>query len=351
MSACSWRLVETANLQRHLSCKHSLASANLLASIRMPSPRPLPPIVYHPAYSPEFPAGHRFPMQKYARLAEVLGEEGLIGPEGLHTPEAASFELLAAVHEPVYVREVLDLTVPSKVERVIGLPMTRGVSDRSRMEVGGTLLAAQLALRYGLACNTAGGSHHAGPTKGAGFCVFNDIAVVCRAMIDAGEIEQVLVVDLDVHQGDGTAFIFEDEPRVFTFSMQGEKNYPVRRGPSDLDIDLPDGTGDELYMTELRATLPGLLERVAPDLVFYIAGVDPHVSDRLGRLALSDEGLLERDSYVLETCLPMAPVVGVTGGGYDLDIYKLARRHATLHRAAATAWRSGLARPAALSDV
>lgn len=311
----------------------------------MSTSRPLPPIVYHSAYSPPFPADHRFPMQKYARLAQVLDEEGLIGPEGLHMPESASFEQLAAVHNPDYVREVLDLAVPSKMERVIGLPVTRGVSDRSQFEVGGTLLAARLALRHGLACNTAGGSHHAGTKGGAGFCVFNDIAVVCRALIDTADINQALVVDLDVHQGDGTAFIFEHETRVFTFSMQGQKNYPVRRGPSDLDIELPDGTGDEPYLVQLRATLPGLLQRIAPDLIFYIAGVDPHVSDRLGRLALSDEGLLARDAYVLETCLLVAPVVGVTGGGYDLDIDRLARRHATLHRAAADAWRSGLARP------
>ena len=313
----------------------------------MPASRPLPPIVYHPAYSAQLPPGHRFPMQKYARLAEVLVQEGLIGPEGLHLPEPASFELLAAVHDPDYVRQVLNAAVPPNVERVIGMPVTQGVAERAQAAVGGTLMAARLALRHGLACNTAGGSHHAGPTGGAGFCVFNDIGVAARAMIDAGEIRQALVVDLDVHQGDGTAFIFEHEPRVFTFSMHGEKNYPVRRGPSDLDIDLPDGTGDEAYMAELRAILPSLLQRVAPDLIFYIAGVDPHESDRLGRLGLSDDGLAARDAYVLETCLPAAPVVGVIGGGYDNDIDRLARRHATLHRAAAKAWRSGLARPAA----
>ncbi len=286
-------------------------------------------------------------MHKYARLAQVLGEEGLIGPEGLSIPEPASFEMLAAVHDPDYVRQVLAAKVPPDVERTIGMPVTRGVSERAQAAVGGTLLAARLALRYGLACNTAGGSHHAGPQSGAGFCVFNDIGVVGRAMLDAGEIVQALVVDLDVHQGDGTAFIFEHEPRVFTFSMHAAKNYPAQRGPSSLDIDLADGTSDEAYLAELRATLPILLKRVEPDLVFYIAGVDPHQSDRLGRLALSDEGLAARDAYVLETCLPVAPVVGVIGGGYDDNLDRLARRHATLHRGAADAWRKGLARPAA----
>ena len=300
---------------------------------------PLPPVVYHPAYSAPMPPGHRFPMHKYSRLAELLEEEGLVGPQGFHMAEPASFEMLSAVHDSDYVRQVLAAEVPPKVERVIGLPVTRGVADRAQAAVGGTLMAARLALEHGLACNTAGGSHHAGPHGGAGFCTFNDIGVVGRALLDSGEIGQALVVDLDVHQGDGTAFIFQHEPRVFTFSMHGAKNYPVRRGPSDLDIDLPDGTGDDAYLQELQAILPTLLDRVEPDLVFYIAGVDPHVDDRLGRLALSDEGLAARDAYVLETCLPFAPVVGVIGGGYSADIDRLARRHATLHRAAAQAWR------------
>ena len=300
---------------------------------------PLPPVVYHPAYSAPMPPGHRFPMHKYARLAQVLEEEGLVGPQGFHIAEPASFEVLSAVHDPDYVRQVLAADVPPKLERIIGMPVTRGVADRAQAAVGGTLLAARLALRHGLACNTAGGSHHAGPHGGAGFCVFNDIGVVGRALLDAGEIGQTLVVDLDVHQGDGTAFIFEHEARVFTFSMHGAKNYPVRRGPSDLDIDLQDGTGDEAYLARLQDVLPDLLEQVQPDLVFYIAGVDPHVDDRLGRLALTDAGLAARDAYVLATCLPIAPLVGVIGGGYDDDIDRLAHRHSTLHRAAAQAWR------------
>ena len=292
------------------------------------------------------PPGHRFPMHKYARLAQVLEAEGLVGPEGFHIAEPASFDMLAAVHDPDYVRQVLAANVPPKLERIIGLPITRGVADRAQAAIGGTLMAARLALRHRLACNTAGGSHHAGPHGGAGYCTFNDVGVVGRALLDSGEIRQVLVVDLDVHQGDGTAFIFEHEPRVFTFSMHGAKNYPVRRGPSDLDIDLPDGTGDATYLERLGEVLPRLLAQVRPDLVFYIAGVDPHLDDRLGRLALSDEGLAARDAYVLATCLPFAPVVGVIGGGYDNDIDRLAHRHATLHRAAAQAWRTGWTRVA-----
>ena len=300
----------------------------------------LPPVVHHPAYSAEMPVDHRFPMGKYAALAQVLLDEELVPEAGFSRPEPASFAALAAVHDPVYVRQVFDLAVPREVERRIGLPITRSVADRARAATGGTVLAARLALAHGLACNTAGGSHHAGPAGGAGFCTFNDVAVAARMLLDEGAVGRVLVVDCDVHQGDGTARIFEHEPRVFTFSMQGRKNYPVRRAVSDLDIELPDGTTDEPYLAALAEALPGLMERVRPDLVFYIAGVDPHADDRLGRLSLSDEGLAARDAYVLASCLPHAPLVGVIGGGYDHDIAALAKRHATLHRAAAKAWRS-----------
>ncbi len=300
----------------------------------------LPPVVHHPAYSADMPAGHRFPMGKYAALAQVLIEEGLVPATGFSRPEPATFAALAAVHDPVYVRQVMDLAVPREVERRIGLPITQAVADRARAATGGTVLAARLALEYGLACNTAGGSHHAGPAGGAGFCTFNDVAVAARMLLAEGAVRQILVVDCDVHQGDGTAAIFEREPRVFTFSMQGEKNYPVRRAVSDMDIELPDGTTDEPYLAALQDALPGLLGRVRPDLVFYVAGVDPHADDRLGRLSLSDEGLAARDAFVLGTCLPHANVVGVIGGGYDKDIQALARRHATLHRAAAQAWRN-----------
>jgi acetoin utilization deacetylase AcuC-like enzyme len=296
----------------------------------------LPPIVHHPAYAAEMPADHRFPMGKYAQLVQVLLDEGLVPPEGFSIPEPASFELLAAVHDPAYVRQVFDRQVPPEVERRIGLPITPSVVRRARAAVGGTLLAARLALKHGLACNTAGGSHHAGPAGGAGYCTFNDVGASARALLDQGAIGQALVVDLDVHQGDGTAFIFEHEPRVFTFSMHGEKNYPTRRGPSDLDVELPDGTSDEPYMARLSAILPELVDRVRPELVFYIAGVDPHVEDRLGRLALTDAGLSARDHYVLEVCRSRGiATVGVIGGGYDRDVAALANRHANLHRAAA----------------
>jgi len=298
------------------------------------------PVVHHPAYRAEMAADHRFPMEKFRRLAEVLVEEGLVSAGaadegGFYRPEPADFALITLAHGEVYARQMFDAAAPREVERRIGLPITPSVVDRSRAAVGGTLLTARLALERGLACNTAGGSHHAARDYGAGFCTFNDVAVASRALLAEGAVARVLVVDVDVHQGDGTAFIFEDEPAVFTFSMHGEKNYPARKARSDLDLELPDGTQDGAYLSALAGVLPGLLARARPQLVFYNAGVDPHADDKLGRLSLSDQGLAERDAYVIEACLAAGvPVAGVIGGGYDADIDRLAKRHATLHRAA-----------------
>ena len=301
---------------------------------------PFPPIIHHPAFRAEMPPGHRFPMDKFSRLAAVLEAEGVAGPEGFVRPEPIDLESLLLVHDEAYVRGVIDLTLPADVVRRIGMPNTDSVAARARAATGGTLAAARLALEHGIACNTAGGSHHAQADTGAGFCVFNDVAVAARRLLAEGEIGQVLVVDLDVHQGDGTARIFEGDASVFTFSMHAEKNFPARKATSDLDIDLPDGTGDEAYLEKLEEILPDLLARVAPDLVFFNAGVDPHADDKLGRLSLSDEGLARREAFVLGSCLERSiPVTGVIGGGYDADIDRLAHRHALLHRAAREALR------------
>ena len=294
------------------------------------------PVVHHPAFRAEMPAGHRFPMDKFRWLAEVLEREGIVGPGGFHRPEPADFALVAAVHDPEYVRQIFEADAPPEVARRIGLPVTPSVAARSRAAVGGTLLTARLALEHGLACNTAGGSHHAARGYGSGFCTFNDVAVAARRLLDEGAVRQVLVVDLDVHQGDGTAFIFEAEPRVFTWSVHAAKNFPVRRAQSDLDVDLEDGTEDADYLATVAGHLPRLLREVRPDLVFYNAGVDPHRDDRLGRLALSDAGIAARDCYVLATCREAGvPVAGVIGGGYGRDEEALALRHAHLHREAA----------------
>ena len=293
-------------------------------------------VVHHPAFRAEMPPGHRFPMDKFRVLADLLQAEGVVEPDGYHLPEPVDFDLVAGVHDPAYVRMIFEADAPPDMARRIGIPITPSVAARSRAAVGGTLLTARLALEHGIACNTAGGSHHAARDYGSGFCTFNDVAVAARRLLDEGAVRQVLVVDLDVHQGDGTAFIFENEPRVFTWSVHGEKNFPVRRACSDLDVDLPDGTCDSAYLAVVADHLPGILAAVRPDLVFYNAGVDPHRNDTLGRLALSDEGIAARDRYVLTTCRRAGvPVAGVIGGGYGPDVDALADRHAHLHREAA----------------
>jgi acetoin utilization deacetylase AcuC-like enzyme len=274
-------------------------------------------------------------MDKFSRLAAVLEAEGVPGPRGFHRPELIDVETLRLVHTEAYVRGVLEQSLPADVVRRIGMPNSESVAIRARAATGGTLLAARLALEHGVACNTAGGSHHASAESGAGFCVFNDVAVAARRLLAEGAIGKALVIDLDVHQGDGTAKIFEGDPSVFTFSMHAEKNFPARKAASDLDIDLPDGTGDAIYLEKLAEILPALLERERPDLVFFNAGVDTHADDKLGRLSLSDDGLARREAFVLGCCLErQIPVAGVIGGGYDSDIDRLAFRHAILHRAA-----------------
>ncbi len=286
------------------------------------------PIVSHTAYVASLPDDHRFPMLKYGRLAEVLAEKGL-APNGFVVPQEASAEMIALAHDRAYVDQVLACSVPREIERRIGLPVSESVVRRARASAGGTLLAARLALQHGLAGSTAGGSHHGQRATGAGFCVFNDVAIAAKALMREGAIHRALIVDLDVHQGDGTADCLSDEPDLFTFSMHAEKNYPVRKIPSDLDIGLPDFMEDDAYMSVLQAHLPRLLDALEPDLVFLNAGVDPHRDDKLGRLSLSDEGLRRRDSYVVEQARTRhIPLVAVIGGGYSADIDALAQRHA-----------------------
>ncbi|MFC4174939.1 histone deacetylase [Microvirga sp. GCM10011540] len=294
------------------------------------------PIVSHPAYQAALPDGHRFPMRKYGRLAEVLHGKGLAS-HGFIVPDEAGADLIALAHHPVYVDQVCTCSVPREIERRIGLPVDEGVVRRARASAGGTLLASKLALQHGLAGSTAGGSHHGQRETGAGFCVFNDVAIAAKALKHERRIHRALVVDLDVHQGDGTADCLRDDADLFTFSVHAEKNYPVRKIPSDLDIGLPDGVQDDAYLDVLRAHLPRLLDALAPDLVFLNAGVDPHRDDKLGRLALSDEGLRRRDSLVIEeTRTRGIPLVAVIGGGYSADIDALAHRHAIVFEAMAT---------------
>ncbi|MBO0903895.1 histone deacetylase family protein [Jiella sonneratiae] len=294
------------------------------------------PIIHHPAFDANFDARHRFPMSKFTRLAEILVEDGVVGPAGFHVPAPALPAWLRLAHDPRYVDQVLFHAVPAAVERAIGFPVDERVAMRSRCATGGTMLAARLALGEGLACNTAGGSHHAGRAGGAGFSVFNDVAVAASVLLADGDVASVLVVDCDVHQGDGTARIFAAEPRVFTLSIHAERNYPPEKARSDLDVPLADGTADADYLAVLGEALAFGCAAASPDIVFYNAGVDPHRDDRLGRLALSDEGLAERDRRVIgffrERQIAVAAVIG---GGYSRDIDALARRHSILHRVAA----------------
>jgi acetoin utilization deacetylase AcuC-like enzyme len=293
-------------------------------------------VVHHPAFCAEIPANHRFPMNKFRRVAEVLVEEGIVAPGGFHRPAPAPAAWVALAHERAYVDQVFSANVPANVAREIGLPMSEAVGFRARCATAGTVLTANLALEHGIACNTAGGSHHARKRHGAGFCVFNDVAVAIRLLIADGAIRRAMVVDLDVHQGDGTAEIFTNDPSVFTLSVHARRNYPVRKVASTLDIALEDGVGDEAYLEVLAASLPQALASWRPDIVFFNAGVDPHEDDRLGRLSLTDEGLEARDRFVIRTVRAAGiPLAGVLGGGYLVDIDRLARRHATLHRVAA----------------
>jgi acetoin utilization deacetylase AcuC-like enzyme len=293
------------------------------------------PIVHHPGFTVDFPAGHPLPIGKYRRLGEILVRDGIAAAGTFHVPEPASRSSIELVHDPVYVGQVLTAAVPDDIAKQIGLPMTEALARRACAASGGTILTARLALRFGIACNTAGGSHHARREHGAGFCVFNDVAIAIRVLQREGLIRSALVIDLDVHQGDGTASIFAGDPTVTTYSVHSANNYPIRKVPSDVDVPLPDRADDTAYLSALAETLPPLLERTAPDIVFYNAGVDPHRDDRLGRLSLSDQGLLARDRTVIGTiCRRGIPLAGVTGGGYQDDIEALAARHATLHRVA-----------------
>ena len=295
-----------------------------------------PLIVHHPAYVAPLPAGHRFPMPKFGALFRQLVDRGLAPEAARHSPTPATAERLAAAHDPSYVAAVLGRRLPPEAVRRLGLPLSAAVVTRARAATAGTLLTARLALEHGLACNTAGGSHHAFAAFGAGFCVFNDVAVAAATLLDERRVARVLVIDLDVHQGDGTAAIFRDEPRVTTLSVHCRTNFPARKQQSTRDVALDPDLGDRDYLAIVRPLVEGMLDRPRPDLVFFNAGVDPHKDDRLGRLALGDPGLAEREALVREAGrrrgIPLAVVVG---GGYAADVEVVAARHAILHGVAA----------------
>lgn len=293
------------------------------------------PLVYHPDYVAPLPQGHRFPMPKFRLLYELLLSDRVARPEQFHTPQRPPQEWIELVHTPEYVQAYCSGTLDSKAQRRIGLPWSPALANRTCVAVGGTILTARLALTHGLACNSAGGTHHAFPNYGSGFCIFNDLAIAARLLQQMGLVRNILIVDLDVHQGDGTAFIFQDDPSVFTFSMHCEVNFPGTKQKSDLDVSLPVGLEDDAYLQTLAHYLPDLLCQLKPDLVLYDAGVDPHVGDKLGKLSLTDTGIFRREMQVLTTCIAAGyPVACVIGGGYADDLQALVYRHSLVHRAA-----------------
>jgi acetoin utilization deacetylase AcuC-like enzyme len=274
-------------------------------------------------------------MPKFKLLYDLLLQESITTPESTYTPEMATPEMAELVHTPEYVKAYCQGTLDDKAQRRIGLPWSQGLVTRTCTAVGGTILTAKLALEYGIACNTAGGTHHAFPSYGSGFCIFNDLAIASRMVQKLGMVRQILIVDLDVHQGDGTAYIFANDARVFTFSMHCEANFPAQKQQSDLDVPLPEGLDDDGYLQILARYLPDLLTQVKPDLVLYDAGVDTHVGDRLGKLCLTDRGIYRREMQVLSTCVAGGyPVACVIGGGYGKQMRELVYRHSLLHRAA-----------------
>lgn len=293
------------------------------------------PLVYSPAYVAPLPPRHRFPMPKFRALLAALRQMDLADDNRLFEASLAPAEWLRLAHTEDYVDAVLQQRLDRDAERRLGFPVTEPIARRSRAAVAGTAQAARLALEHGLAFNLAGGSHHAYASFGSGFCVFNDVVVAARLLIAEGSVRRVLVVDLDVHQGDGTAAITEGDPAVSTLSVHCRTNFPARKQRSDIDIALDPGIGDDLYLQTVESVLPAMMRRTAPDLVFYNAGVDPHQDDRLGRLALTDTGLVRREHLVLSTCRELAvPLVGVVGGGYGDSVEEVARRHAIIHRVA-----------------
>lgn len=294
------------------------------------------------------PAGHRFPMDKYARLRARVLQERIVAPECLQEPHAVAWEDLRRVHDEAYVARVRDGQLSREEQRRIGFPWSPQMVERSRRSVGGTLDAARAALHDGVSANLAGGTHHAFRDRGEGYCVFNDVAVAAVTLLETGRVRQVAVLDLDVHQGNGTAAIFAGDRRVFTCSLHGAANYPFRKERSDLDVPLPDGIGDDDYLAQLGPALSAVLA-VGPDLLFYVAGADPYEGDRLGRMRLTEAGLRRRDAIVLGRCFAeRVPVAVSMAGGYAPDVDAIARIHAgTIAEAAQCAqlWRSTTAWP------
>jgi acetoin utilization deacetylase AcuC-like enzyme len=292
-------------------------------------------IAYHPIYKHHLPDGHRFPMAKYDLLPQQLLYEGTCVEANFFEPEIPNNKYFFMVHDPEYVSDLLNITLDPKAARKIGFPLSEELIAREMMIADGTMKASEFAIEHGIAMNIAGGTHHAFTNKGEGFCLLNDQAIGARYLQKKGLATKILIVDLDVHQGNGTAEIFQDDDTVFTFSMHGKSNYPFHKEKSNLDIPLDNETDDTTYLLILKETLPNLIKEQQPDFIYYLCGVDVIESDKLGKLSLTIEGCKERDRFVLQTCKDFnIPVMCSMGGGYSLDIKIIVDAHANTFRLA-----------------
>ena len=290
-------------------------------------------VVNHEDYFAKIGDDHKFPIYKFGELANYLLKKGIV--KKFYKPVACSEKTLKRVHSEKYIKDIKNKTLDDNGIKKIGFPLIDSVVQRSFVATGGTVLASKLAIKFGVACNTAGGSHHANFAGGAGYCVFNDVAVAAQYLLDRGLAGKILIVDLDVHQGNGSADIFKDNNSVFTFSMHSKSNYPAKKSISDLDVELEDNMEDKKYIKLLKFYLNQLNQKNF-DYVFYIAGVDIHFNDRLGKINISDEGIKERDEIVTENFFSKGiPLCGVLGGGYNKDIKKLVELHSYLHQSCA----------------
>ncbi len=297
-------------------------------------------VSYHPDYRLDLPAAHPYPIGKYPLLHDLLRGRGLLLPSDIMQPEEASLEMLGAVHDARYLAQLGACTLAAADVRRLGVPLTSALWRRSRLVVQGTWLAARASLEDGIAANLAGGTHHAFADHGEGFCVLNDVAVAIHALRRERIAARALVIDLDVHQGNGTAAIFAGDPAVYTLSLHGERNYPARKATSTHDVGLPDGTADDAYLAALVPALATALAAAAADIVFYVAGVDVVAQDRYGRLALSEAGLRRRERAVIEAVRAAAlPLAIVLGGGYAPSTLRTAELHAIVFAEAARRWR------------
>ena len=291
------------------------------------------PVINHEDYFAKIGDDHKFPINKFSELAKYLIDQKIV--KEFHKPYPCSDETLKRAHSEKYIKDIKNKTLDKNGVKKIGFPLVDSVVQRSLVATGGTVLASKLAINFGLACNTAGGSHHANFEGGAGYCVFNDVAVAAQYLLDRGLAGRILIVDLDVHQGNGNSDIFKDNRNVFTFSMHSKSNYPAKKSISDLDVELEDNLEDKQYLKTLKFYLNELNEENF-DYVFYIAGVDIHQNDRLGKLKISDEGIKERDELVTENFFSKGiPLCGVLGGGYNKDFNKLVELHSFLHQSCA----------------